>query len=158
MPLRENQSLSQDFIDILSAFIDEKVEYMLVGGYALGYHGYSRGTGDIDLWVRRSAENAELVYRALKKFGAPLFDVKVEDFVVPNTIFQIGVPPNRIDVITDIDGVTFDEAWPDRDMIFSEGINITLIGRDNLLVNKKASGRPKDIPDVIWLEAQTESE
>lgn len=158
MPLRENQSLSQDFIDILSAFIDEKVEYMLVGGYALGYHGYSRGTGDIDLWVRRSPENAERVYQALKKFGAPLFDVKVEDFLVPDTIFQIGVPPNRIDVITDIDGVSFDEAWPERKTVISEGLNITLIGKQSLLVNKKASGRPKDIPDVIWLEAQTESE
>ena len=131
---------------------------MLIGGYALGYHGYSRGTGDIDLWVRRSPENVKLVYAALKKFGVPLSDVKEDDFLVPNTIFQIGVPPNRIDVVTDIDGVDFDVAWPNRRFVFSEGLNITLIGRDSLLANKKASGRPKDMPDVMWLESNTESE
>lgn len=155
MPSNENQSLSQDFIDILSAFIDEKVEYMLVGGYALGFHGYSRATGDIDLWVRRSPENAVRVFTALKKFGTPLSDVKPDEFVVPNTVLQIGVPPNRIDVITDIDGVGFDDAWPKREETFTAGINITLIGRNDLLTNKKATSWPKDIPDILWLEGHS---
>ena len=128
---------------------------MLVGGYALGFHGYSRGTGDIDLWVRRSPENSERLFTALKKFGAPLSDVKPDEFVVPNTILQIGVPPNRIDVITDIDGVSFDEAWAKREETFTAGISINLIGKNDLLTNKKATARPKDIPDILWLEGHS---
>ncbi len=154
MLLRENQSLSQDFIDILSAFIDENVEFLLVGGYALGFHGYSRGTGDIDLWVRREESNSRRIILALSAFGAPLFDVKNDDFLVENTVFQIGLPPNRIDVITDIDGVEFSDAWPGRSMVFAEGLEIPLIEKVLLLKNKKASGRPKDKPDIIWLESK----
>lgn len=158
MLLAENQSLNQDFIDILSAFTDEKVEYLLVGGYALGFHGYSRGTGDIDLWIRRDQANSEKVFRALQRFGAPLFDVNGDDFLVENTVFQIGAPPNRIDVITDIDGVDFDEAWPERKVTVVDGIEVPLIGKTWLLINKKATGRPKDIPDILWLERETELE
>jgi len=90
----------------------------------------------------------------LQKFGPPLFGVESEDFLDADTIFQIGVPPNRIDIITDIDGVDFDEAWPQRKTTIVEGLEIPLIGKDLLLVNKKATGRPKDIPDIIWLEGQ----
>lgn len=155
MLLRENQSLNPDFIDILSAFTDENVEYLLVGGYALGFHGYSRGTGDIDLWIRREQANSEKVFRALKKFGAPLFDITSDDFLIEDTVFQIGAPPNRIDVITDIDGVNFDEAWPERKITVVDGIEVPLIGKTRLLINKKATGRPKDIPDILWLESET---
>ncbi len=158
MLLRENQSLSPDFIDILSAFIDENVDFLLVGGYALGFHGYSRATGDIDLWIRRDPDNSESVFRALQKFGAPLFDIKSEDFLIAGTVFQIGVPPNRIDVITDIDGVTFDEAWPERKTTVVDGLEVPLIGKSQLLMNKRATGRPKDIPDILWLEGKTELE
>lgn len=154
MHLGENQSLSQDFIDILSAFTEENVEYLLVGGYALGFHGYSRGTGDIDLWIRREPSNSERVLRALRRFGAPLFGVKGEDFLVENTVFQIGLPPNRIDIVTDIDGVEFAEAWPGRNVVSVEGIQIPLVEKALLLVNKKASGRPKDLPDILWLESE----
>ena len=157
MPLRENQSLSQDFIDILSAFTDEKVEYLLVGGYALGFHGYSRATGDIDLWVRREIDNSMKVFRALGKFGAPLLDLKSDDFLIAETVFQIGVPPNRIDVITDIDGVVFDTAWPERTTTVIDGLEIPLIGKTQLLLNKRATGRPKDIPDIVWLENNTKN-
>lgn len=157
MRSRENQSLSQDFIDILSAFSDERVEYLLVGGYALGFHGYSRGTGDIDLWIRREADNSKRVMRALQQFGAPLFDVKSEDFLIEDTVFQIGLPPNRIDIVTDIDGVEFAEAWPGREKISVEGLQIPLIEKALLLANKKASGRPKDQPDILWLESGEDS-
>ena len=154
MHLGENQSLSPEFIDILSVFTDEKVEYLLVGGYALGFHGYSRGTGDIDLWVRREEENSMRVLRALKLFGAPLFGITSDDFLIENTVFQIGVPPARIDVITDIDGVDFSEAWPGRKFVSVNGLEIPLLEKALLLANKKASGRPKDLPDILWLESE----
>src|SRR5438105_11934991 len=96
----ENQLLSQDFIDILSAFSEEKVDYLLVGSYAMAFHGWARATGDIDLWIRPSEENAEKVWRALKRFGAPLFDLNQGDLQRPGTIFQMGIAPNRIDIIT----------------------------------------------------------
>lgn len=154
MPSGENQSLSPEFIDILSVFTDEKVEYLLVGGYALGFHGYSRATGDIDLWVRRDERNAERVMRALRTFGAPLFDVTSDDFAAMGTVFQIGVPPARIDIMTDIDGVEFSEAWPGRKIISVEGLDIPLLEKALLLANKKATGRPKDMPDILWLEKE----
>lgn len=154
MPLGENLSLSQDFIDILSAFSEESVEYILVGGYALGFHGYSRATGDIDLWIRREASNADRVIRALKRFGAPLFEITSGDFLVEGTVFQIGLPPNRIDIITDIEGVDFATAWPVRNLISFVGLSLPLLEKALLLANKKAMARPKDQPDILWLEKQ----
>jgi len=154
MPLGENQSLSQDFIDILSAFSEESVEYILVGGYALGFHGYARATGDIDLWVRSEAANADRVMRALKSFGAPLFEVTSADFLVIGTVFQIGLPPNRIDIISDIAGVDFETAWPGRNIISSNGLLLPLLEKSLLLTNKKAMRRLKDLSDIEWLEKQ----
>lgn len=154
MSLGENQSLSQDFIDILSAFSEENVEYILVGGYALGFHGYARGTGDIDLWVRPEPANAERVMRALKRFGAPLFEVTNSDFELQGTVFQIGLPPNRIDVITDIAGVDFDTAWPGRKIISHQGLVLPLLEKALLLANKKAMARLKDLNDIAWLEKE----
>lgn len=158
MHLKENQSLSQDFIDILSAFTDGRVEYILVDGYAMGFHGYARGTGDIDLWIRREERNADRVILALKMFGAPLFEVKSTDFLLEDTVFQIGLPPNRIDIITDIDAVSFDDAWPERVFVQVEGMEIPILDRSLLLVNKLATGRPKDQPDVLWLKSEENSQ
>lgn len=106
--------LPDDFRDMLSAFQEEGVEYLLVGGHALAAQGHVRSTKDMDLWIRRSAENAGRVLRALERFGAPKFDVTDGDFESPDLIYQIGVPPHRIDIITQIKGVNFDEAWPQR--------------------------------------------
>jgi len=152
MPLGENQSLSQDFTDILSVFSEEAVEYILVGGYALGFHGYARATGDIDLWVRSEAGNADAVMRALKRFGAPLFEVSSADFLVKGTVFQIGLPPNRIDIITDISGVDFEAAWPGRNIISYQRLSLPLLEKSLLLTNKKAMRRLKDLSDIQWLE------
>lgn len=146
--------LNQDFIDILSAFSEEKVEFLVVGGYAMSFHGYVRGTGDIDLWIRASSENAEKVWQALKTFGAPLFDLSVDDLQILGTVYQIGVIPSRIDVITEIDGVDFEEAWKERQNVEIEGLNIPVIAKPHLLLNKKATGRPKDLNDVLWMEGE----
>ena len=145
--------LNKDFRDILSAFCEEKVEFMLVGAYAVAAHGVPRATGDIDLWIRNSSENAERVWRALKKFGAPLSDLTKDDLISPDTVIQLGVTPRRIDILTQITGVGFAEAEPERLIVSIEGIEVPVIGRTHLIQNKRAVGRPQDEADVARLEA-----
>ncbi|MCP4346824.1 MAG: hypothetical protein GY795_15015 [Desulfobacterales bacterium] len=145
--------LNPDFKDMLSVFSEERVEYMVVGAYALAAHGFVRATGDIDLWIRCSGENAERVMRALIKFGAPLFDLTAEDIRKPGLIFQIGVVPRRIDILTSVDGLEFDEAWSLRKEVIIEKLKVPVISRSDLLRNKRAAGRPKDKADVAWLES-----
>jgi len=146
--------LNPDFRDILSAFNEEKVEYLVVGAYALAAHGFVRATGDIDLWIRCSEENAERVVRSLIKFGAPLFNLTTDDLKKPGLIFQIGVVPRRIDILTSIDGVGFEEAWVLRKEITVEDMKVQIISRPHLLRNKKKVGRPKDKADAAWLEKE----
>lgn len=144
--------LNPDFKDILSAFIKEKVEFLVVGGYALAFHGYVRATGDIDLWIRISEENADKVWRALEKFGSPLFDLSKEDLMNAGMVFQIGLVPNRIDIINKIDGVEFKYAWKEQQTVEIENLTIPIISKEHLLTNKKATGRKKDLNDILWLE------
>lgn len=144
--------LNPDFRDMLSAFCEEGVEFLVVGAYALAAHGHPRATGDLDLWIRPSEENAHRVWQALERFGAPLSQLRLADLQTPDLIFQIGVAPRRIDILTSIEGVEFDEAWPERIEVEIEGLKIPIIGRDHLIKNKKASGRPQDLADVAWLE------
>jgi len=146
--------LNRDFLDMLSAFIVEKVEFILVGSYALAFHGFPRATGDIDLWIRCSDDNAERVWRALTRFGAPLSNLNVNDLTQPGTVFQIGVAPNRIDILNKISAVEFDEAMLDSRTVEIEGLSISVISRSHLIRNKKAAGRPKDKADVAWLESE----
>jgi len=112
--------ISSDFKELLQAFDAANVKYLIVGAHAVGYHGHPRGTGDFDVWVERSQQNAESIYRALASFGAPLTDVTAADFTSDDLIYQIGVQPIRIDVITSISGVEFDDAWPNRAQASSE--------------------------------------
>ena len=151
--LRENPLLNPDFYDMLSALCEEKAEFLIVGAYALAAHGRPRATGDIDIWIRRSEDNARRVWQALQQFGCPLFDLKLEDLNGPDMVFQIGVEPRRIDIVTSITGVEFDEAWPERQEIEIEGLKIHVIGRFHLLKNKRALGRPQDLADIAWLES-----
>jgi hypothetical protein len=144
--------LNPDFRDILSGFCEEKVEFLLVGAYALAVHGLPRATGDIDLWIRCSGENARRVARALVIFGAPSSSIGEEELETPGTVLQIGVVPRRIDILTSIDGVDFDDAWRDRMEVDVEGIKVPVIGRRHLVQNKKAVGRPQDLADVARLE------
>jgi predicted nucleotidyltransferase len=151
-PSKETRLLNPDYRDILSIFNEEKVEYMVVGAYALAYHGVPRATGDIDIWIRRSDENAERVWRALSRFGVPLYDLTKEDLKTPETVFQIGIAPRRIDILTSIDGVEFEEAEAERRQVEIEGIRVQIIGRKHLLQNKKATGRLQDQADIERLE------
>lgn len=145
--------MNPDFRDILSTFSEEDVEYLLVGAYAVAVHGLPRATGDIDLWVRCSEENAARVWRALARFGAPLSGMTEDEFRRPGAAFEIGVAPRRIDILTSIDAVDFDGAWDNREEVEVEGIRVTVIGRQDLIKNKRAVGRPQDLADVARLES-----
>ena len=143
--------MNQDYKDMLSCLRDEAVEFLIVGAYALAAHGYVRATGDIDIWVRNSPENAQRIMRALKKFGAPMQNLKAEDFTSPDLILQLGVVPCRIDLITSIDGITFDEAWGNHVEVQVAGLAIAVLSKVDLLKNKTAAGRDKDRGDIAWL-------
>lgn len=143
--------INQDFSDMLSALSEEGVEYLLVGAYALAVHGHPRATGDIDIWVRPTPENAGRVLRAVARFGAPLRDLSAADLATSGTLFQIGVPPRRIDLMTSIDGVEFDAAWTGRLQALVGDHDVPVIGKPDLVRNKRATGRPQDLADVAAL-------
>lgn len=145
--------LHEDFRDLLVLFADAGVEFVIVGAYALAFHGAPRASGDIDLFIRADRANAERVFAALAAFGAPLESAGVTptDFTQPGVVYQIGLPPRRIDVLTEISGVTFDEAWESRATAQIEGRVVGFIGRTALLTNKQAAGRPQDIADAARL-------
>ena len=146
--------MNRDFVEMLSALSAAGVEYLLVGAYAMAAHGWPRATGDIDIWVRPTLENAERVLRALQEYGAPLFDLTATDLTGPDTVFQIGVAPGRVDILSGVSGVEFDEAWASRITATLAGLEVSAIGFDALLKNKLAAGRPKDMADVAWLRSK----
>jgi hypothetical protein len=147
----EALGLPHNFVDMLGALHAARAEFLLIGGYALAVHGFRRATGDIDFWIRPTPKNASRVMKALLAFGAPLHDLTEADLALPETVFQIGLPPERIDVIGSIAGVRFDEAWRRRVETEIAGVPVSVIGRAALLANKIAVGRPKDRIDVDWL-------
>ncbi len=144
--------MHSDFSDLLSTFNAHGVEYLVVGGHALAAHGLIRATKDMDVLVRPSPQNAPRVFAALAAFGAPLQDLTEQDLGTPGLIFQIGVPPVRIDVITVIDGVEFEDAWRSRATARLGGVEVPVLSRHHLIVNKKKAGRKQDLADVEWLE------
>src|SRR4051794_4226003 len=143
--------MNRDFVEMLSALSAAGVEFLIVGAHALAAHGAPRATGDLDVWVRPSDANADRVLEALRSFGAPLFDLTRDDLTRPDTVFQIGLPPSRIDVLSGISGVTFDEAWPNRINVSVGVLTVPVIGRDEFVANKRAAGRPKDLSDLTLL-------
>lgn len=145
--------LATDFRDLLQSFVDREVRFLVVGGYALAVHGRPRATGDLDVWIEATAENAERALAGLRDFGAPLHDLTREDLTRPGTVFQIGVPPLRIDVLTSATGVEFGPAWEERTEAEFEGVRFPVIGRRHLLVNKRALGRAQDLADLERLES-----
>ena len=147
--------LNPDYRDILSIFNEERVEYLVIGAYALAAHGLPRATGDIDLWIKRDERNAGRVWRSLVKFGAPVSDLKESDFSSPGMVYQIGVAPNRIDILTSIDGVEFNDAWRQRVEINIEDVLVFVISKAHLIANKRTVGRPQDLADVDRLEKET---
>lgn len=144
--------MNRDFAEMLSALLAEGVEFLVVGAYGLAAHGWPRATGDLDIWVRPTRDNADRVLRALKAFGAPLLGLGVDDLTAPDTVFQIGVVPGRIDILSGITGVQFEEAWEGRLTARISDLDVPVIGHEALVKNKRACGRPKDLADLAWLE------
>lgn len=149
MPMHVNE----DYLDMLSALNDAEAEYLVVGAYALGAHGNPRATGDIDLWVRPTPENARCVWRAYTQFAPPSSDVSEVDFAQRDVVVRIGQPPRCIDLLTSIAGVEFEEAWRARVVTKLGDVPVAVIARKHLLANKRAAGRAKDLADAEWLEA-----
>jgi hypothetical protein len=152
--MADEPKLFEDASDLLRAFADAGVDYLVIGAHALAAHGIPRATVDFDVLVRPTPENAERVVRALTAFGAPLHahGVGVDDFERRGTVYQLGLPPLRIDVLTSISGLDFDEAWASRMHVVLEGQPVLVLGKDALVKNKRASGREKDLLDVKALE------
>ena len=143
--------MNRDFAEMLSAFSEAGAEFLVIGAHALAAHGIVRATGDLDIWVRPTRENAERVMRALRVFGAPLMDLTIDDLLEADTVFQIGVEPSRVDVVSGISGVNFDEAWRRRIVLDIEGVTVPVLSRADFVTNKRASGRPKDLLDLELL-------
>ncbi len=150
--------LNPDFKDMLSCLKEEEVDFIIVGAYALAAHGFPRATGDIDIWVRNSFENAQRIMRALMNFGAPVSHLSEDDFTAPDVIVQLGVEPCRIDLLTGIDGVGFDEAWQSKVSITIDNLEVDILSKEDLLKNKLATGRAKDQGDIVWLEKNQSGE
>ena len=144
--------MNRDFVEILAGLSEAGAEFLVVGAHALAAHGRPRATGDLDIWVRPTPSNAARVWDALVRFGAPLHDLTPGDLQVPDVVFQMGLPPNRIDLLTTISGVEFEQAWKDRVTVSVAGLTVPTIGREDLIRNKRAAGRPRDLADVEELE------
>ena len=143
--------MNDDWLDLLRALVSTGARFLVVGAHAMAVHGVPRGTQDLDVWIEPSAENAPRVWEALASFGAPLSSLGItrEDFTQPGAVIQIGVPPNRIDVLTTISGVPdFAAAWRERRVHEVRGHPVPFLGRATLVTNKRASGRRKDLADL----------
>lgn len=140
-----------DALDLLRAFSAHSVRYLVVGAHALGYWAEPRATGDFDLLIEPTPGNASRVWHALEEFGAPLFELTEDDLRTPGVVFQMGVPPYRIDLNTALTGVGFEEAWEGHAEIEIDDLRIPIIGRAAMIKNKRATGRPKDLLDLELL-------
>jgi len=144
--------MNQDFVDLLRAFAAHDVRFLIVGAYALALHGRPRATGDLDVWVEPTPENAAKVMAGLSEFGAPMAEISEADFSRPGIVYQIGVAPGRIDILTELTGLTFDEAWPGRVRHPFGDVDADFIGREAFITNKRAMGRAKDLGDIEGFE------
>ena len=137
---------------MLQRLLDQKAEFIVVGAYALAAHGFPRATGDIDIWIKPDEKNSKKVYKALARFGAPINEIREDEFSKPGLIFQIGVVPRRIDIITKIDAVEFEEADTDKIFVNIDDLKIPVLSIDKLIKNKMATGREKDLLDAKLLK------
>jgi hypothetical protein len=145
--------MNRDFLDMLSALSDAGAEFLVVGAHAVAVHARPRATGDLDVWVRPTPANAERVWRALEVFGAPLDALAPADLTSDDLVFQIGVAPGRIDILTGIGSLEFDTAWRGSVTVELEGLSVPVIGKVDLIRAKREAGRPQDLADVADLEA-----
>jgi hypothetical protein len=144
--------MNQDFVDLLRAFVAHDVQFLIVGAYALALHGRPRATGDLDVWVNATPDNAQRIVRALAAFGAPMDQVSEADFSSPGVVLQLGIAPGRIDILTALTGLAFEEAWPGRVREAVGDVAVDFIGRESFLRNKRATGRAKDLGDIEGIE------
>ncbi|MBE3144624.1 MAG: hypothetical protein IMZ61_11970 [Planctomycetes bacterium] len=145
--------LNDDYKEMLQLLKSNEVRFLVVGAYAMGAYGYPRATGDMDIWIMASGENSQRVFHALKEFGAPLAQIDETTFAARDIIFQIGVAPRRIDIITSIDGVDFEQAWQRRVDVEIDGLSVPFISKPDLIKNKESTGRDKDLLDVKYLKS-----
>ena len=145
--------LNSDYKDMLQCLSAEGVKFLVVGAYALAVHGYPRATKDIDFFVWATPENASNLMRALVRFGAPIKELSAADFAAEGAVYQIGAGPRRIDILTRISGVTFEEAYANRLTVSMEGLEVPVISVKDLIANKRATGRTQDLADIERLEA-----
>ncbi|MDD5153698.1 MAG: hypothetical protein PHR03_03375 [Desulfovibrionales bacterium] len=144
--------LSKDFKEFIQLLNENNVKYLVVGGYAVALHGYPRYTKDLDVWVELSLDNAGRILKALEKFGFGSLDLKADDFLETDQIVQLGYPPNRIDILTTLKNLTFEDCYKSRVEIEIQGVHINFIDIDSLKKNKRATGRLQDLADVENLE------
>lgn len=147
--------MNRDFVEMLSALSAAGARFLVVGAHALAAHGTPRATGDLDVWIQATPDNAERVIEALNAFGAPLLDLTVDDLAQPDTVFQIGLPPARIDILSGISGVDFNDAWPRRVEVTIGDLHVGVIGRADFIANKRATGRTKDLLDIELLPPES---
>ncbi len=140
--------LNKDFKQFIRSLNDNQVRYLVIGGYAVALHGHPRYTKDLDIWIERSQQNAERIVTALEQFGFGSLGLKVDDFLVPDQIIQLGNPPNRIDLLVTVSGVDFSDCFETRIQVDIDGVNVNFIDLDNLKRNKQASGRIQDLADL----------
>ncbi len=150
-------SLPRDWRAFIESLNSSGVEYLIVGAVALAHHGFPRYTGDLDILVRNSPENARRLEGVLQGFGFGELGLKAADFIDSYQVIQLGLPPNRIDLLTSITGVSFDEAWPGRIEAAMEGTPVNFIGRQALIQNKRATRRPQDLADLAALGESSEN-
>lgn len=146
--------LDKDFNEFVELFLEHNVRFLIVGGYALAAHGLPRATHHLDAWVWVNPKNAQNIMRALNAFGFQNLSLTESDFSKEDAIVQLGYPPFRIDILTSIDGVAFDQAWEKKIVVELNGMKVPFIGREDLIANKKAAGRPQDLADVSRLTAE----
>ena len=144
--------LSKDFKEFIELLNVHSVRYLVVGGYAVAFHGYPRYTKDLDVWIELSPENADNVIKALEEFGFGSLGIKPDDFLESDQIIQLGYPPNRIDILTTLKKIKFEDCFKERIEIEIEGVKINFIDLENLKRNKRATGRPQDLADAENLE------
>jgi len=144
--------MNRDFVEMLSALNETGADFLIVGAHAVAAHGHPRATGDLDIWIRPTPTNARQVLGALKQFGAPISTIALEDLSQPQTVFQIGVSPCRIDILTSITGVDFDQAWENKIEIRVNDLTVFCIGKQDLIQNKNVLARPQDLADVAALK------
>jgi hypothetical protein len=144
--------ISPDFREFIACANARDVRFLIVGGYAVAYHGHPRYTKDLDVWVEPTAENARRLLDALEDFGFGTLELQVEDFLEPDQVIQLGYPPLRIDLLTSVSGLSFDDCYPNRQTMEIEEVEVPFIGLDDLKANKRASGRHQDLADLENLE------